>query len=92
VTTAGATGFFGWQVWESDRGGFVGLRVKNNGLIGRFKEGSDPIFSGYGAFLAIFGFRLHDRIANVATRVGKHKRVRWNAPPRTAGRANDFDF
>jgi hypothetical protein len=92
MTTAGATGFFGWQVWESDRGGFIGLKVKDNGLFGRFKEGSDPIFSVYVAFLAVFGLGLHDRVANVATRVGKHKSVRWDATPRTASRANDFDF
>jgi hypothetical protein len=72
VTATGATGFFDWQVWESDRDGFVGLKVKNSGLIGRFKEGSDPIFSGYGAFPAVLWFRLHDRPTNVANGVGKH--------------------
>jgi hypothetical protein len=92
VTAAGATGFFGWQVWESDRDGFVGLKVKDNGLIGRLKEGSDPIFCGYVAFLAVFGLGLHDRTTDVAERVCKHKGVRRNATPRTAGRANDFDF
>jgi hypothetical protein len=56
VTATRATGFFGWQVWESDKDGFVGLKVKDSGLIGRLKEGSDPIFGGYVAFLVAFGF------------------------------------
>jgi hypothetical protein len=81
MTATGTVGFFDWHVWESDRDGFVGLKIKDDGFIGRFKEGSDPIFGGYVAFLAVFGFRLHDRAANVAARVCKHKGVRWDTTP-----------
>jgi hypothetical protein len=56
VTATGTTGFFGRAVGENDRDGFIGLKVKDNRLIGPFKEGSDPIFGGYEAFLAVFGF------------------------------------
>jgi hypothetical protein len=56
VTATRAVGFFGRAVGENDRDGFIGLKVKDNRLIGPFKEGSDPIFSGYEAFLAVFGF------------------------------------
>jgi hypothetical protein len=56
VTATGTTGFFSRAVGESDRDGFIGLKVKDNGLIGRLKEGSDPIFGGYEAFLVVFRF------------------------------------
>jgi hypothetical protein len=72
MTTTGTVGFFGWQVWESDKDGFVGLKVKDNWLIGRLKEGSDPIFSVYVAFLAVFGLGLHDRTTDVAEWDCKH--------------------
>jgi hypothetical protein len=54
VTATRATGFFGWQVGESNRGGFIGLKV--NRLIGRLKEGSDPTFGVYVALTVVFGF------------------------------------
>jgi hypothetical protein len=92
MTATGTVGFFGWAVGKSDRDGFISLKIKDNGLIGRFKEGSDPIFGGYGAFPAVFGFRLHDRATNVAARVCKHKGVRRDATPRTASGAGDLDF
>jgi hypothetical protein len=56
VTATRATGFFVWAVGESDRNGFIGLKVNNNGLIGRLKEGSDPTFGVYGALTVVFGF------------------------------------
>jgi hypothetical protein len=56
VTATGTTGFFGRAVGESDRDDFVGLKVKNNGLIGRLKEGSDPTFGVYVALTIVFGF------------------------------------
>jgi hypothetical protein len=92
MTATGATGFFGRAVGESDRDDFVGLKVNNNGLIGPFKEGSDPIFGVYVAFTAVFGFRLHDRATNVATRVGKHEGVGRDTTPRTAFFAYYLDF
>jgi hypothetical protein len=81
VTTTGATGFFGRAVGGSDRNGFVGLKVNNSGLIGRLKEGSDPTFGVYIALTVVFGFRLHDRATNVATRVGKHEGVGRDTTP-----------
>jgi hypothetical protein len=72
MTTTGATGFFGRAVGGSDRDDFVSLKVNNSGLIGRFKERGDPVFSVYVALTVVFGFRLHDRATNVAARVCKH--------------------
>jgi hypothetical protein len=56
VTATRTTGFFCRAVGESDRNGFIGLKVKDNGLIGRLKEGSDPIFGGYVTLIVVFGF------------------------------------
>jgi hypothetical protein len=56
VTATRTTGFFGWAVGGSDRDGFIGLKVNNSGLIGRFKKGSDPTFGVYGALTVVFGF------------------------------------
>jgi hypothetical protein len=82
VTAARTNGFL-CRKWGDvgDRDGFIGLKVNNSGLIGRLKERSDPTFGVYVALTVIFGFRLHNRATDVATRVGKHKRVRWDATP-----------
>jgi hypothetical protein len=56
MTATGATGFFGRAVGESDRNGFIGLKVKDNGLIGRLREGSAPILGGYVTLIVVFGF------------------------------------
>jgi hypothetical protein len=71
VTAAGATGFFGWQVWESDRGGFIGLKIVNGRFIGHLK-GNNPFLGGYVVFTDVFWLWLHDRATNVTERVGKH--------------------
>jgi hypothetical protein len=93
VTAARTNGFLCRKWGEvGDRDDFIGLKVKDNGLIGPFKERGDPVFSVYVALTVVFGFRLHDRATSAAARVGKHEGVRWDATPRTAGRANDFDF
>jgi hypothetical protein len=70
MPTTRATGFFGRAVGESDRDGFIGLKVNNSGLIGPFKEGSDPIFGVYVALTVAFGF--------VSWRAGFGNRWGWD--------------